>query len=330
MSIRRLSEVVGIGLATVALSLTMAPDALADDDALAPYRDRFHLGMDRYKAGAIAEAIRIWGAIYEEIGPARGYRLSFNLARAYDSNGEATRAAERYRSFLDEAASRTRKSEALEPIVQREVSDAEGRLETLNREHGRIEIHTRGDATLAQVDDADPRLGAFTAYVAPGHHVVTFGPGASDSEKVEVTVGAGEVVAAQPTRPPPPRVLLPVDPMTRRELVHPFSPVVLYAGGIATAVSVVAPIWAYGHANSVYNAAESQSPTVSSAAKTSATNAYPGTVTVAYLSLALPITLGVATGVLTTWYFAGVKERRVSLGAAPLPGGGVGTVFGEF
>jgi hypothetical protein len=153
--------------------------------------------MDRYKAGAMAEAIRVWNGIYEEIGPKRGYRLSFDLARAYDTNGEATRAAERYRSFLDEVLARRSANESIAPLVEHEVGDADERLSVLNREHGRIEITARADATLTQIDDADPRLGAFTAYVAPGKHVVTFGPGRDNAAKVDVSVVAGELVVAQ-------------------------------------------------------------------------------------------------------------------------------------
>jgi len=95
-----------LAFAAVAGLLVGPTRARADDDALAPYRERFRTGMESYKSGAVADAIRIWRAIYEEIGPSRGYRLSYNLGRAYDVNGEATRAAERYESFLEEARDR--------------------------------------------------------------------------------------------------------------------------------------------------------------------------------------------------------------------------------
>lgn len=122
-----------------AVALIASP-ARADDDPLASYRDRFRLGMDRYRAGAMAEAIRVWGAIYEEIGPKSGYRLSFNLGRAYDTNGEATRAVERYRGFLDEVDARRTAGEPIEPLVEHEKHDAEERITALNANHGRIEI----------------------------------------------------------------------------------------------------------------------------------------------------------------------------------------------
>jgi len=321
-----------VRLIAVALAVvTLATSARADDDALAPYRDRFRLGMEKYKGGAIGEAVRVWNAIYEEIGPKRGYRLSFNLARAYDTNGEATRAAERYRSFLDEVEGRQRANEAIEPLVEREAHDATDRIDVLNREHGRIQVTARADATLAQVDDADPRLGAFTAYVAPGKHVVTFGPGREDAAKVEVTVAAGEiVVATAPESALPPAKLLPlaVDPITHRELRRPFSRVVLYAGGVATVASVVAPVMAYSYANSLVTTY--RSTTASQASKTQAFGDYSGARTLAYATVAAPVTLGVLTGILTTWYFAGTHEVSVTASGDVTARGGVMTMRGTF
>ena len=307
--------------------------AHADDDALAPYRDRFRLGMEKYRAGALGEAIHLWNAIYEEIGSKRGYRLAFNLGRAYDTNGEATRAVERYRSFLDEARARLATGEVLEPLVLHEVEDAEARIKELDATHGRIEVGTGEDAILAQVDEADPRLGAFTAYVAPGKHVVTFGPGRGDAEKVEVTVAAGETVAAHathPLRPRDPTTLPAVDPMnTRRVLKHPFSPVVLYAGGVVSVASVVAPIIGYTYAYSLYEQYLSNAPY---ATKNAAAAAYPGAKTLAYGLLAVPIGLGAVTGGLVTWYVAGAEERTVvvSFDAGPTPGGAGATLRGSF
>jgi len=328
MSIRRLSSLVAL-LACAAATVVVPSRAWGDDDALGPYRDRFRLGMEKYKAGALAEAVRVWSAVYEEIGPKRGYRLSFDLARAYDSNGEATRAAERYRSFLDEVDARTKANELIPGIVAREAADAASRMDALNREHGRIAIAATADAVVAQVDDADPRLGAFTAYVAPGTHVVTFGPGRDDAEKIEVTVAAGEIVVARSTRPPTPRAVPPVDPIFTKRVTHPFSSTVLYASAVATAVSVIAPVLAYEHAYSLIDT--NNSTTATAAAKTSAVNAYNGGArTFAYGMLAVPITLGTVTGVLTTWYFAGTKEHEVAASVGFASGGASGFVSGRF
>jgi hypothetical protein len=323
-------------MAAILPAVLLASDARADDNALAPYRDRFRLGMDKYKAGSVAEAIRIWTAIYEAIGPQRGYRLSFDLARAYDAEGDATRAVERYRSFLDEVGARRTGSETIDPLVEHEATDADERLTALNREHGRIEVVPTPLSTLAQVDQTDPRLGSFTAYVAPGKHVVTFGPGQSDNERIEVDVAAGEVVVARSTRPVPAPALdvtpVPPEPVTKRVLHHPFSPVVLYAGAIAAAGTIAAPVLAYEHAYSLINTYQSTNPSVTVNDKNNAYASYNGARTFAYTMLAIPITLGVTTGALTTWYFAATEERevKVSVGVYPAYGGGGASIGGAF
>jgi hypothetical protein len=315
----------GAVLATVCLAAVTVPrEARADDDDLAVYRDRFRLGMEKYKEGSVGEAIRVWSAIYEELGTKRGYRLAFNLARAYDTNGEATRAAERYHAFLDEAAARRARGETLEPLVEREVHDAEERLADLNSSHGRIEIAAGPDATLAQIDDTDPRLGAFVAYVAPGRHVVTFGPGKADAEKIEVDVAAGEISVLHATRAPEPATRpgarLTVDPIFKRVTKHPFTPVVLYTGVVLTAGSVLAPGLAYSHAISIYDSYNASTSTIPE--RISARNAYPGASTVYYGLLAVPISLAAITGGLTTWYFAGAHEENVVVSIDATPGGG--------
>ena len=78
----------------LALLLALAPAlARADDDAMAPYRERFKAGFEKYRAGAYGEALSYWEPIYRELGPEQGYRLSWNLARAHEALGDATRAA---------------------------------------------------------------------------------------------------------------------------------------------------------------------------------------------------------------------------------------------
>ena len=327
MSIRRRSS-----QAFVALTIALASShpAFADDDGLEPYRDRFRLGMEKYKAGAMGEAIRVWGAIYEELGPHRGYRLAFDLGRAHDANGEATRAAERYTSFLDEVTRRRAALEPIEPLVEREEAQAADRLRELNRTHGRIQVSPGPGGELTQVDDADPRLGAFTAYVAPGAHVVVFRAGRTEAEKVDVTVGADELVTAAPSTPPVVAVPPPVERSfvpTVRERKPPFSPVLIYTAAGVTVASILAPALGYSRANTLYDRYQGLSnitPQEASASNTARTTAYA--------LLALPIGFGAITTGLTVWYFTGGKQRDVpaSLAVGMVPGGGVATVRGVF
>ena len=79
------------------------------------YRERFKQGMDRYKAGAPAEAIGYWEPIYRELGEQKGYRLAYNLGVAYAELGDATRAAERLESFLSRGGRATRRAASRSP-----------------------------------------------------------------------------------------------------------------------------------------------------------------------------------------------------------------------
>src|SRR5262245_58582030 len=106
---------------------TLAPHAHAADeptsagaDPLDPLRERFRVGFDQYRSGQYAEAIVTWEAIYRELGPEKGYRLAFNLARAYDAIGEGKAAAEHYDTYVAEVERRRAGGETLEANVERQ------------------------------------------------------------------------------------------------------------------------------------------------------------------------------------------------------------------
>jgi hypothetical protein len=132
MSIRHRFEFVVLALlampASGALAAAPAPEAATAQSALAKYRERFKLGMDRYKAGAVAEAVEYWEPIYGDLGPTEGYRLAYNLGLAYAELGDTARAAARLRSFLGEIDARRTRGERLEPLVMKEEGDARTRL----------------------------------------------------------------------------------------------------------------------------------------------------------------------------------------------------------
>jgi hypothetical protein len=334
-----------LALLLLLASLALARVARADDDPLAPYRERFRAGMERYKSGSVSEAIQYWEPIYREIGPAKGYRLSFDLARAYDAIGESTRAAERYESFLDELTSRRSAGDKLDPVLGREEEEARSRLGDLQITKGRIGVKPGGRPILAQIDLAEPRLGSFVAYVAPGTHVVTFGAGSADAEKHEIVVKAGELVevAPNPAPPPPPPSPPPAPaasskpetpaappPVAATGTVHPFSPAFVYVAGGAAAVSVVVPIVTYSYAWSIVQSYRTAPDTSS---KNSAVSQYAGAKTTAYATLAIPIGLAAVTAGLAAWYFVATRQRdttSVHVGVAPIPGGASAGVSARF
>src|SRR5260370_30559712 len=178
MWIRRPSELALVGcmiLASAPAAATPpAPAGVSVDDPLAVYRERFKLGMDQYKAGALANAIGYWEPVYRELGNEKGYRLAYNLGVAYAELGDATRAAERLQSFLDEVDARRARAEPLGDTVAKEEADARARIAGLVASKGRIRVLAGSSPVAAQVDANEPRVAGFVVWVTPGEHVVTF------------------------------------------------------------------------------------------------------------------------------------------------------------
>lgn len=300
----------------LALLLALAPAlARADDDAMAPYRERFKAGFEKYRAGAYGEALSYWEPIYRELGPEQGYRLSWNLARAHEALGDATRAAERYRSFLDVVEARRERGEALEELVVREEEEARARLDALAASRGRIKVLAQSPPVSAQVDVGEPRLGAFVAYVTPGAHVVVFAPGTKDAVRREVRVDAGQEVeiappdrpAPPPVTPPPPRVLREVERASR-----PFGIGWVIAAGAVTAASVAAPIAGYVNAQGALDAFRAaQKNQDDFRRQTELADAYNAARAGAYVTLAVPFVLGAATAALGLAWLGATKHTTV-------------------
>ncbi|MCA9585199.1 MAG: hypothetical protein KC657_07565 [Myxococcales bacterium] len=303
-----------------------------EDPEVVALRERFRAGMDRYKAGAYAEAIVIWESVYRTIGREKGYRLTFNLARAYDAYGDSTRAAERYEAYVAEVARRRDRGDALEEAVVSQETDAKSRLAELAKTRGRLRVLAGDNPVEASVDGAEPRLAGFTAYVLPGRHVVTFGSGEA-ARRVDVEVEAGRVLdvsapaaapVREPEKPPPP----PPPPPQRFETVRdrPFPAYVLWIGAGVTAASLVIPALTYSRALGVFDEHEaSRDPDE----RARLANDYFSARSTAYATLAVPATLGAATLGLTAFYFFGGSDKLVPVGGAGPTGATVG-VRGAF
>ena len=136
---RRLSELAVVAALVAATGSARAtpPPATSTDDPIAHYRERFKHGMDRYQAGAVAEAIGHWEPIYRELGEQKGYRLAYNLGVAYEELGDATRAAERLQSFLAQVDARRARGDAVPAIVIKDETDARTRVAGLAATKGR-------------------------------------------------------------------------------------------------------------------------------------------------------------------------------------------------
>jgi tetratricopeptide (TPR) repeat protein len=295
------------------LGSTICAGARADEDAMAVYRGQFKEGLDAYNAGRFADAILRWQPIYEQLGPKKAYRLSFNLARAYEAYGDLTRAAERYESYLAEVDARRAAGEAIEPVVEKQEAEAREALTQLVAKQARVKIKPGPKPILVQIDTTEPRLAGFTAYVRPGPHQITFAPGTSFASVRDVFAEEGKLVELEPPAPPEETKIVVVQPRTRSETVHPFPSWVVWVGVGATVVSGVVPAVAYRRAmdtRSKYDAAQER------ADKERLFNQYEKERNAAYVSWAFPIVFGVATAGLATWYVLGTTKREVPIVSA--------------
>lgn len=284
------------------------------DSPLDSLRERFREGMDKYKAGAFADAILIWESIYRELGSDKGYRLAFDLGRAYDALGDLIKAADHYESYLDKVTQRRAEGELLEANVERQEEVARDRLEKIAGIKARIRVKAGlRQPVIVQVDNTPARIAGFTMYVEPGAHTVTFGTG-KDADVRHLTVQRGVVVDVEPraevlsvpsgTPSPEPRF------ETRVE--HPFSPLVLWVSAGVAVASLVVPAITYAHALSVKSDYDSARAAVSADQQT-LSNDYESARANFYASIVVPALFTAAAGGLAVWYLVGTKETRIPI-----------------
>ena len=151
-----------------------------------------------------------------------------------------------------------------------------------------------------RIDQTEPRLAGFVAYVAPGDHDVVFGPGSPSEHAMHVAVRAGQLVEiVLPVAPPPP-------PITYREsITHPFAPGWLWGFGLATVlVGGGVTAFAYGNAIALHDRYGAK-PTPSQISD------YDTARALAYASWGLPAALAITTIALVVWYAAGAKHAKI-------------------
>jgi hypothetical protein len=284
-------------------------------DPLDALRGRLREGMEKYRARAFADAIVIWESIYRELGPQKGYRVAFDLGRAYDELGELIKAAEHYQTYLDRVAARRLDGESLEPNVQLQETIARDRLERIIHIYGAIRVAHTKRPMIVHVDNAPGRVAGFVVYVEPGVHTLTFGTGSKDIRNV--TVRRGELLEITPPEEAPAGAVL-----YEARVEHPFSPVVLWVGAGAAVVSLVIPLITYTNALSIKsdydataNATQSQELRDKRALLQSD---YESAVSNAYASVVVPAVFTAAAGGLALWYVLGRKETRIPIPTATI------------
>jgi hypothetical protein len=313
-----------------ASSTTTVRAAPSEDDGLAKYRERFKLGLDRYKEGALAEAIGYWRPIYAELGEKDGYRLAYNLGVAYAELGDATRAAEHLEAFLAQVDARRSRGDAFGALVSKDEADARARMADLVATRGRIRVSAPSPPPAAKVDGGEPRLAGFMAWVAPGDHTVTYAPGTPDAETKTVTVSAGAIVEVTPAPAPAPTPTptptpAPAPAPTSTPASHPFSPQLLVlATGVSAAAGVVAIVLDVNANNLRENLVQSSahSHVISPSDRSSFDLARTG----AYVAIGSAAALGATTAGLMVWYFAASDHHESAVVPVVSLGGDATTV----
>lgn len=259
---------IGVAIAAAGLGV-LAPGAadvaLAQGDAESIDFDAiFKRGFERYESGDTIGAIQIWEQLLGTMGERRGYKILYNLGLAYQAAGDATRAVERFESFIQHLASQT------EPVtgpLEERRQDAAARTDAIKKSHGEVIVPApaRGGPVMVTIGTSAPRLADFTAYLAPGRHRIELGSGTPDARTITIDVEAGgsttldTTLAAEPEPPPPtpPDTTPPAPPAPTPPDDAPEFPTawVLIGAGL-TAASVAFPVAMYFRASDAREHAE--------------------------------------------------------------------------
>ena len=232
-------------------------------------------------------------SIYREGGAVKGYRVAFDLARAYDKTGDPIRAKEKYRAFLAVVDARRAAGLAIEAIVVQEESEARDWI-----------------AKSADTTDAAPLGNGVASEPAR--------PGPSASPSPSPVPSPLPFPSLSPSVSPPP---------APAKAQPPFSPAFLISSGAATVAAIVVCGIEYANALSAengFNAAANQPASVQQGYQTSYDNARP----LAYASLGASVGFAAITAGLAVWYFTGTKWVVPVVGAGP--GGAEAGLVGRF
>jgi hypothetical protein len=309
-----------------AVALLAGARSAGADELEDAQRDRFKQGLERYQAGAVGEALQYWEPLYRELGPERGYRVGYDLARAYDALGDATRSAERYEAFVSEVKARRERGDPIEPIVAEEEAEATRRLSELARTRGRLRVPATSPPVSVRVNGGGPRRAGGVAWVAPGPPRGVFAPGTADEVVREVRVDAGAHVEVEP--PPLPRPAAPPiarPPVVLRETAHvqhPFSAAWIGVPAGLMAVGVAITVGTYANALSVKNAFDAEADAFR---RQELADLYDPARVAAYVSLSLTLVAAGATTALTAAWL-GLARRTVLL----VPQGAGAALVGRF
>jgi hypothetical protein len=280
------------GVAIFALSLhAHAQPAAPEQDAA------FRNGLDQYTHGNNTGAIATWESLLTTMGEERGYKVLYNLARAYQAIGDITHAIERYRAFVKQVGART---DVPKELAER-AADAQSRVEQLERSYGAIRMNapTHGGLVLTRVGSSEPRAAGYVVWLAPGRHDLELFVGTDHVKKLTVEVVPGKTLdidTSPPEEPPSPAPVVNPPPPAQTKSAEPPPPQSnrwVWIGAAATAVSIAAPVITYVVASQKKDDATALGR--GSDGYPAARDSFDSWKTINYVSYALPAVLALAT-----------------------------------
>lgn len=179
-------------LATLSLVSTAAPAPASgcDDAEREAESAAFRQGLERYRAGEAAGAVEIWEGLLKTLGIECGWKVLFNLGRAYEKLGNPTKAIESYSAFVVAADKQPNPDEK----ARETRSEADASIARLKAKYGAIFVPApKRGVVLVRVGVGDPQPAGFTLYVTPGTHQIELFSRTARASTRTVSVHAGQV-----------------------------------------------------------------------------------------------------------------------------------------
>lgn len=300
------------------------PPARAGDDTADNEQKAFAHGLERFRRGDLRGAIDVWSRLLQTLGAERGWRVTYNLGRAYEKVGDPTRAIEHFTAFLAVAE---RQTGAVAAESAAAVKDARARVAAIEESHGVLEVEApAAGVVLVRVGLAEPRSAGFKLYLKPGKHVLTLRPGSSRESSETIELRAGQKVTRSPEGDPAPRAAgrgageaaTNAEPPTRDSKPSESSRFPTPWVGIGAAATLVAS----GVSFALYRRAESEREDAlalgpKSAGYAAAKDDYDSAYRTYQFSLLAPALLGAATVTLVVLSVTSSGDPGVSLGISP-------------
>jgi len=261
----------------------------------------FKRGFERYESDDYLGAARVWEQLLGTMGEDRGYKILYNLGLAYQAAGDASRAVERFDSFIQHLAAQT------EPVtgpLEERRQDAAARMQAIKKSHGAVVVAppARGGPRMVTVGAAAPRLAGFTVYLAPGAHRIEIGSGTPEARVISVDVKAGarttvdttpEAEDVRPAVTPAPNGPTRPLPPEKADDAPAFPTVWVLLGAGLTAASVAFPV--VMHFRAVDAREEAETLPVGHSGYTNGKESFEGARDASQLSWILPAALGAIT-----------------------------------